>query len=195
MIRATWIALMVLLAGVAVCAQIDRATVNDPALAVLVPGPFRAFAQAPLAAAALVGTDGDAAIKEAQVLVRRRPVPAEHLFLLSMANLTSGDPQGFAKAFELSTRRGWRARPVQATAARAALDTGDVEAAANRIAALWALGPDDETRALTKELLDRPGGRAAFELRADANPVWRASGRRALDRDDASERRRLPVRQ
>lgn len=170
---AWWLALGGL-ALLAAFAQLDRASAARPALAPLVPKPFRSFAQPMITLVALAtGTPAEARA-EARRLVRIRPMPAEHLYALALAELRAGNLTGYATAFERATERGWRARPIQAAAARAALDAGDVDAAANRIAALWATGPDAETIALTHRLLALEGGRAAFEARGRAARKWDA---------------------
>ena len=68
--------------------------------------PFRSFAQETTALLALTAGDSAAARDEAQRLVRRRPMPAEHLFALGLAEMRSGHPQAF-----VSSRSGSRVLP------------------------------------------------------------------------------------
>lgn len=181
--RVAWWALLASVAVVAAFAQLDRASQRRPELVPAVPHPFRSFAQQHAALMALAGADPRAARAETERLVRIRPMPAEHLYLLALADLRGGDLVGYARAFEQSTTRGWRARPVQQAAARAALDAGNPEAAANRVAALWALDASDPAvPALTRSLLATERGRAAFAAKLAGTKVWQNSYlRRALE--------------
>lgn len=163
MIRAVWWASLALLTGIAILVQLDRASRGNPAIAAAVPGPFRSFAQQPIALAALVSGNPELARAEARRLVSRRPLPAEHMYVLAMAELGAGDTDGYARAFELATTRGWRTVPVQMAAAEAAIGRGEAEAAALRVAALWAVdGGNPALPALTRNLLALPTGPEAF---------------------------------
>lgn len=171
--RFAWWALLAAIAAVAVFAQLDRASHVRPQLAPAVPKPFRSFAQVPMTMLAVASGDAAAARREAERLVRIRPMPAEHLFLLALTDLRRGDVQGYARAFEHSTTRGWRAQPVQQAAAAAALARGDAEAAANRVAAMWALDASDPALPeLTRSLLSSRRGRRAFARNLAGTKVW-----------------------
>lgn len=173
MIRWLWWLALAGLALVTVAAQLDRASQGRPELSAFVPGPFRSFAQVPMAMVALTTRDADAAREQARTLVRRRPMPAEYLFALSMAELRGGNPKGFAETFRAASTRGWRFAPLQVTAARAALDNGDAVGAANRVAALWAAEPDNAALAqLTERLLAAPGGPDALAINLAGTSVW-----------------------
>ena len=173
MTRWLWRAFLALLAFVAICAELDRASVARPQLAILVPGPFRSFAQSSVALLALTTGDSATAQSEARRLVRRRPMPAEHLFTLAMAEMRAARPAAFAADFRAASTRGWRFAPLQVTAAQAALASGDVSGAANRVAALWAADAEDpSTVALTKALLAAPGGPEAFAVPLAQTRVW-----------------------
>lgn len=149
-----WLALAAL-ALLAAFAQLDRASIGQPALAPLVPKPLPSFAQPTMTLVALATASPAEARAEARRLVHIRPLPAEHLHALALAELKAGNLAGYAAAFERAT-------------------AGNVDAAANRIATLWATGPDAETVALTQRLLALDGGRAAFEARARAARKWDA---------------------
>jgi hypothetical protein len=139
----------------------------------VVPGPFRSFAQPTVALIALATGDNTTAQEEARRLVRRRPIPAEHLYTLAMADLRNGQPQAFASAFRAASTRGWRYPPLQVAAAQAALAAGDEKGAANRIAALWAENPGNPAVApLSKALLAAPGGADAFAIPLSKTHVW-----------------------
>ena len=173
MIRWLWRIALGMLALVAIGAQLDRASYLRPELAILVPQPFRSFAQPTTALVALATGDSTTARAEAQRLVRRRPIPAEHLFTLAMAEGRAGHPQLFSEAFRAASTRGWRYAPLQVAAAQAALAGGDVKGAANRVAALWAEGADNSSvEPLTKSLLEAPGGPEAFALPLAQTRVW-----------------------
>ncbi|GGE01588.1 hypothetical protein GCM10011515_21640 [Tsuneonella deserti] len=170
-----WIVRVMLaaIAVIAVCAQLDRASYLKPQLSVVVPKPFRSFAQPTLALIALAGGDTASAEIEARRLVRRRPMPAEHLFTLAMADLRSGRPAAFAATFRAASTRGWRYAPLQVTAAQAALASGDLAGAANRIAALWAENPTHPSSVpLTRQLLAMKGGPEAFAIPLANTHVW-----------------------
>ena len=135
--------------------------------------PFRSFAQETTALIALTAGDSAAARDEAQRLVRRRPMPAEHLFALGLAEMRSGHPQAFAADFRAASTRGWRFSPLQVTAAQAALANGDVKGSANRVAALWAADSGNPLLpGLTKSLLAASGGPEAFAVPLAQTRVW-----------------------
>lgn len=157
MSRIAWGVLLAALALAAVMAHFGRAT---PAAA----------------ARALEAGEDPLALAEARDLVARRPVPADHLLLLATAELRTGDRKGFEQAFRLATTRGWRNEAVQLVAARSALAQGDATAAANRIAALWALGGSaNELPRMTRELLALPGGPEALGTQLGRTRVWQAT--------------------
>jgi hypothetical protein len=141
--RWIWWAALAALAPVVVFAQLDRASAGNPGLAGAVPGPFLSVAQAPVALAALSAAPPAVARTEARRLVRRRPMPAEHLFALALADLRAGNPQPFAAGFRAASVRGWRYLPLQLAAAQAAIANGDADGGAQRIAASWVGGADD----------------------------------------------------
>ncbi len=173
MTRLLWRAVLAALALIAVGAQLDRASYLRPELSVFVPRPFRSFAQPPTALLALSENNPKAALAETRLLVRRRPMPAEHLFMLGMAEMGDGRPQGFANAVRTASTRGWRFTPLQVTAAQAALLAGDLPGAANRVAALWAGDAGDPAVVpLTKALLEAPGGAEAFAVPLAQTHVW-----------------------
>jgi hypothetical protein len=173
MIRWIWRVALALVAVIAIGAELDRASYLRPELAIVVPKPFRSFAQPTNAIVALATGDNAAAREEARRLVRRRPIPAEHLFTLAMAEMRNGHPRAFADAFRAASTRGWRYPPLQVAAAQAALASGDVKAAANRVAALWAEDADNPSVSpLTKSLLETPGGPEALAVPLAQTHVW-----------------------
>lgn len=174
MIRALWFLVLAALAGVAACAQLDRASAKQPELAALVPGPFRSFAQAPLTMVAMIAMPPDKARAEAMRLLRRRPVPADHLFLLAVADQAARDIPGYRTAFRRATERGWRVPPLQVAAAREAIANKDFAGAAYRVAALWAMnGVDPELAELTRAVIADPRGLDAFATQMARTSTWR----------------------
>ncbi len=168
-----WRVLLALLAVVAVGAELDHASGTRPQLAIVVPEVFRSTAQATIANLALTGKDSATARAEARRLVRRRPMPAEHLFTLAVADLRDKRPHAFTSDFRTASTRGWRYAPLQVAAAQGALQNGDLAGAANRIAALWASAMENPSTApLTTALLAKPGGPEAFAVPLSQTHVW-----------------------
>lgn len=133
---------------------------------------FGRVSPAPAANALAAGRDASA-LEEAQKLVASRPIPADHLLLLANAKLRAGDRAGFEQAFRLATTRGWRTEAVQLIAARSAIEQDDAAGAANRVAALWALGSmSPDLPDLTRDLLALSGGPEALGKQAGRSRVW-----------------------
>jgi len=163
MTRILWYVLVIMLALIAVGAQLDRQTRRDPNLASLVPAPFRSFAQEHIVRASLQAHKKEGALREAITLVRRRPVPAENLFLLAGAQFAAGHGEEAGQALDLSASRGWRASQVQRIMIAVALKNGMVEAASARLLALWSIGTDKKHLApFTQQVLQADGGPEAF---------------------------------
>lgn len=158
--RILWLALLLALAGVTTMLQIDRQAEATPALAPLVPGPMRGYAQARIAAAAIERGDGAAALAEARRLVQRRPVPAEHLTLLAIAQNKAGQPEQAGLTIQMAAKRGWREPVAQEAVLRLALVAGDKPEAARRYAALFlrAATPNPLLVELGPAVLDETGG-------------------------------------
>jgi hypothetical protein len=135
--RIIWIAGLLAIAGLTTALQIDRQSARDPALTTLVPAPLRNDAQVQIAAAALAAGKTDTALAEAERLVRRRPVPAEHLSLLAAAQARSGAIDQAEMTIQIAAQRGWREPLAQESVLRMALDAGDAPEAARRYAALF----------------------------------------------------------
>ncbi|MGB3165431.1 MAG: hypothetical protein WBA68_01495, partial [Alteraurantiacibacter sp.] len=76
-------------------------------------------------------------------------------------------------ALEAASRRGWRVPMVQQASAAAALAQGRYDAAAQRIAALFAAGDTrDQALDLARELLAEPEGRTAFAAMLASRGHW-----------------------
>lgn len=181
MIRIAWYALAAMLALVATGVELDRQSRRDPALAVSVPRPFRSFAQERIVFDKLGSDDSATALDEAERLIRRRPIPAENLFLLAAANGAAGNAEAGVYALGLSAERGWRVRQVQLAMIGDALQRGEADNAAARLLALWSTGADDGVlEQATRAVLAAPDGPEAFgrilaKSRFSQNAVLRKS--------------------
>ena len=172
--RIIWLTGLTAMALVASLAQLDRAARSQPALAALVPAPFRGFAAERLTERAIIAKDAQTALGEARRLVRARPLPAEHMRLLSQAAALGGDTELALAAMGAATSRGWRDPVAQVAAGQSALLQGEFDAAAQRIGALFAVGMLPEQRdALLAALLAQPDGRAAFARQLVTPSRWR----------------------
>ncbi len=163
MMRYLWLCLMAVLAVVATGAELDRASRRIPQLATLVPPPFRSFAQEQLVSSTVRSDPPAAALENAQLLVRRRPVPSEHLSLLAIAEERIGKSEQSGPLVQAAARRGWRDPIAQQAMFAIALNAGDAGESAHRVAAMWALQDDQAPlRDLAAQLLAQPEGRAAL---------------------------------
>lgn len=128
------------LAGIALVTfgvQMDRQARRTPSIAESVPEALRSAAQLPVAAYALAGNDPDRALAEAERLVRRRPLPAEHLRVLAQAQFAAGQVEESVLSIQYAAQRGWRDPLAQESMLRLALEAGDAPEAARRYAALF----------------------------------------------------------
>lgn len=165
--RIVWGASLVIVALVTVGLQFDRQARRSPAIAAGVPEVFRSASQYPYAAFAIQdGSDPIAALAEAERLVRRRPMPAEHLRLLAQAQIVAGQVQEGSMSIQYAAQRGWRDPLVQESMLRLALAAGDQGEAARRFAALF-LRRDTEDALLEElgpQVLSEPGGEGRSTL-------------------------------
>jgi hypothetical protein len=169
MARILWLVLLAALASVTTMLQLDRQAEATPALAPLVPQPLRAYAQTKIAARAAERDDGAAALAEAQRLVQRRPVPAEHLTLLAIAQAKAGLTEKAGLTIQIAAKRGWRDPVAQEAVLRLALAAGDKSEAARRYTALFLRSATPN--ALLQEVgpavlaeTDGPGQRALVDI-------------------------------
>lgn len=171
-------AVLVVIAIMAVGAQLDRATLRQPALASMVPGPMRSYALYALVDEAMQSGDKAGAYAAGTKLVRRRPVPAEGLSALAIAAQNAGHPEEAVQALALAASRGWRDVLSQRATAFAAIEGGNWPVAAQRAAALWRLGDGggftDDGRsldAITASVLHSPVARPIFLGQIATAPV------------------------
>lgn len=109
--------------------------------------------------------DPAVALATARELVRRRPIPAEHLSLLAIAEERSGHREQSVLLIQLAARRGWRDSLAQQAMFEIALAAGDADEAAKRLVAIVLLqSGDDDAQTRVARLLATPAGRAAFAV-------------------------------
>lgn len=171
--RVVWWIVLGALALIAIGAQMDRQSRYSPALASHVPGAFQSFALAHEAAASLDRGDNPEALSLARELVAKRPLAAENLTLLAMAELANGDETAAVQSIDLAGQRGWRVWPLQVSLFGIAMENGNYEVAAMRLAAMWAVPEDREmVNQATSSLLATPEGREAFAQRLAQGGIW-----------------------
>ncbi len=174
--RILWITALLGVAAVTAALQLDRQSEGAPQFAPLVPAPLRSYAQAQIAAAALEGDDPAAALEAAKELVRRRPMPAEHLTLLAAAQAKAGEADAATFTIQLAAQRGWRERVAQETMLRLAVAAGDKPEAARRYAALFRNNAtaNELLMEFAPQVLGEPGGagQAAFSDILAGAPRW-----------------------
>lgn len=155
--RILWIFALLGVAVVTAGVQLDRQSRKTPSLAQHVPEPFRSNAQLPIAAYAIDGDDPALGLAEAQKLVKRRPLPAEHLRVLAQAQFAAGELDASALTIQYAAQRGWRDALAQESMLQLALAAGDAPQAAMRYAALFLLRETDDA------LLERLGPQVLAE--------------------------------
>lgn len=174
--RIGWYALLAALAVLATVAQVDRRSRYNRELVALVPPGFAGFSAEQRTRAALERRDGERALAEARQLLRYRPLPADHLTLLALAEAQAGDPSRATSALEAAAARGWREPLPQAASAQAALAQGSYDIAAQRVVALLATGElPDQARQLFAQIIASPDGQAAMARRYPAGGHWQAN--------------------
>lgn len=158
--RIVWFAALLALAVLTTLLQVDKQSETTPALAAAVPTPLRNFAQTRIAAAAVESGQPRTALAEAERLVRRRPVPAEYLTLLAVAQAKAGYENEAAVTIQIAGQRGWREPLAQESVLRLALQAGDEAEAARRYAALFlrSATPDALLIELGPQVLGDPAG-------------------------------------
>jgi hypothetical protein len=154
--RIGWYGTLVAVALMTAGLQLDKQSSASPALAPLVPEIFRSAGQPRIVSAALVRGDAGAALAEAERLVVRRPVPAQSLRLLALAQFEAGRIEEGSLSIQHAARRGWRDIAAQEAMARFALAAGDRAEAARRYTALL-------TRAETSDAVLEQLGPEVFE--------------------------------
>lgn len=158
--RIVWLTALAATALLTVLLQFDWHARSNAAMAEVVPVPLRNYAQARVTQGAVNGADPSAALAEAERLVRRRPLPAENLSLLAVAQAKAGRLDEAARTIQVAGQRGWREPMAQEAVLRLALSAGDTAEAARRYAALLLLErtPDALLEELGPAVLGEPDG-------------------------------------
>lgn len=175
--------MLALLAGGVVIVQTDRRARYVPELAGAVPAGLGGFADEQRLRLSLTTGQGDIAQARVQAadLVQHRPIPADHLTNLAIADALAGDEAGAQAALETASRRGWRDPLPQIASAQAALDQRAYPLAAQRLAALLATGQlADQTQALLLRLVAVPEGREALARLYAGAGYWQPGAMRLL---------------
>lgn len=171
--RFAWIILMVGLALTAGGAQLDRQSRRTAILAPVVPPMFKSYAQYRQVMAQVRTAEPREALKMAQLLVQRRPIPSEHLSLLAMAMGRNGETEKAFVLYQKAAQRGWRDSIAQQTRLRIAVEVGDMAEASRRIAALWGIRETQMHLAdATAKVLETSDGRKAMAATMSANGRW-----------------------
>ena len=164
--RLVWYAFLLAAAAVTAMVQIDRQSAVNPHFASLTPQPVRGFAQAQLARRAIVSGTGVRAVAEAQLLVDRRPIPAESLRTLAQAQFKAGQVDAGFVTIQMAAQRGWRDPAAQEAMLRLAVAAGDEAEAARRYTALFLQNRTEDALLVEfgEQLFADPGGQAAQTL-------------------------------
>jgi hypothetical protein len=135
--RIVWLAAIAAMAVLTTGLQLDKQAETTPALAPLVPAPLRNYAQTVIAITAVENGTPTAAMSEARRLVHRRPVPAEYLTVLALAQAKADKAEQAGISIQIAGQRGWREPLAQEAVLRLALANDDKAEAARRYAALF----------------------------------------------------------
>ena len=164
---------LLLYAALVVGSGFDRLSANAPAMERLVPRPFRAQAARSAAELASVRGQRGAMLANARQAVAADPVDPGSASLLGAALLLQGDNRGAERAFRVAARFGWRDVATQVYWFEAAVESNEMEPAADRLDALLRAQPDfPQSEALLARLETTGAGRAALERRLAARPGW-----------------------
>lgn len=113
------------------------------------------------------------ALADARRLVRRSPLPAEHVSLLAIAEERNGARDRSGVLVQKAAQRGWRDPIAQQAMFAIALAAGQHREAANRLAALYAVQEDQAPLGdLTSQLQATPEGRSALADALVAGGHW-----------------------
>ena len=139
------------------------------------------FAQTQIAVAAVGSGTPEQALTESQALISKRPIPAEHLGLLSGAHARIGDTDRAVLALKLSASRGWRDRGSQIALLELAIEADNGVEAARRFAALLAVdGNQQLVTRFAPRVLRVAGAEAELDRLMQNNPRWDDRLRRAI---------------
>ena len=164
---------LLLFAVLAVANGLDRLSPRAPALARFVPPPLQAQAWRARAAQAVVRDQPKTALVMARRAVAADPVDPAATGLLGTAYLMNQRPTQAEAAFRVAARFGWREPATQAYWYQAALQSGELALAVDRVDALLRTHPDLPARDLLLAPLESTSqGRAALAVRMAGRPDW-----------------------
>ena len=138
-----WWGALLLVASACIGLQLDRQARRDPALAAMVPPPFRNFSQVHIALETIERNDARRALAESRLLLARSPVPAENLSALALAAAGAQDAPLAERTLLAAAGRGWRDPLAQYFVADAAMRAGETGQASMRLLSRWLLGARD----------------------------------------------------
>ncbi|MEM1050677.1 MAG: hypothetical protein AAGI28_01145 [Pseudomonadota bacterium] len=158
--RVIWFVILLGAACVTAGVQLDRQVRKTPELAAYVPELFRSASQPRIAALSIDSGIAKDGVTQAQTLVRRRPMPAQHLRLLAQAQFAADEAEASSLTIQYAAQRGWRDRLAQEAMMQLALAAGDRSEATKRFAALFLINGTDRglLEEAAGEVLGEPGG-------------------------------------
>lgn len=192
-VRLAGTALALAFAWAAVGSALDRAAINDPRLAAMVPSEFRVRSMP----AFIAGQDvtPQAAVGPMMQAVAADPVDYRLLSAFGSSLMLSGQDDAAFNVFRASAALGWRDRLTQAYWMQVALDDGEWDMAALRLDALLRARPDlDQADPLLAPFENDPAGRKVLAGRLALEPTWLPTYLTGEgDIPDAALLRRVPV--
>lgn len=167
-LRLLWLFALLSLGAVTIGVQLDHASERSPGLRATVPPAFRAVSITSRAD----GAPTPLSLQNVTDAIRKRPIPAEHIALLSLMLLEQGADAEAGEAMLAAAARGWRVPVAQIYVMRLALAQRNWEVAAQRYDALRRLrsaqiGADD-----LQQFLADPSGSAALARQVSSRDEW-----------------------
>lgn len=174
--QAFWLLLLAALAVLAAGSELDRAARQDLRIARMVPGPFQSFALAPILQDETASDTKAKLLADARRQILLRPIPAESLSALAVAQELNGQTDAAARTIATAGPRGWRDPVVQMALADSAFTQGQWDVAAKHLGALYGSLPYGERPdPLVLKLLSRPEMVDAMARLLGQNPNWAGS--------------------
>ena len=152
--------------------QLDRQTRIAPQLSRLVPYPFQSQALELNVAEAIRIKNPDA-FRMAVDLIERRPIPADTLYMASLAAVEAGEDDVADATMGLAASRGWRVTLPNLLALQGAFMGEDWEGSVLRLAALVRMNSTPEVTSQGLSLIaEREAGREAIANYAATDPKF-----------------------
>ncbi len=164
---------LLLFAALAFVGGLDRLSLQSPGLARLVPTSLSAQSARARANTAIALGQPEQALAAAREAVAADPVKPTSTSLLGTAYLLGANDRGAEAAFRVAARFGWREPPTQLYWYEAAIQSGDMPRAVDRVDALLRVRPALPGReTLLAPIESDPAGRAALLHRLKGRPLW-----------------------